>query len=138
MANASESEHTTVRVATIVILALCVFVLTAWGQTTSYTSNGSGTAHSSRSHQRRSFVGAASSAGKNTSPILTFTPGITGTVAGTGVSGYSGDSGPATSAQFASPVGIVRDSQGNIYIADTANNVVRKLSADGTVSTVAG
>jgi len=69
---------------------------------------------------------------------LTFTPGIASTTAGTGVSGYSGDGGLATSAQFNSPMGMRRDSQGNLYVADLGNSVIRKLSIDGTVSTVAG
>ncbi len=76
--------------------------------------------------------------GSGANPVLTFTPGIASTVAGTGVSGYSGDGGPGTSAQFNFPMGTARDSQGNLYVADTANSVVRKLSAGGTVSTVAG
>jgi Abnormal spindle-like microcephaly-assoc'd, ASPM-SPD-2-Hydin/NHL repeat len=76
--------------------------------------------------------------GSGIAPILTFTPGMASTVAGTGSSGYSGDGGPATSAQFNFPMGIARDSQGNLYIADAVNNVVRKVSADGIVTTVAG
>jgi hypothetical protein len=72
------------------------------------------------------------------SPVLTFTPGMTSTAAGTGIGGYSGDGGPATSAQLNSPIGMTRDSQGNLYIADFANSVIRKMSVDGTVSTVAG
>jgi DNA-binding beta-propeller fold protein YncE len=56
------------------------------------------------------------------------------TVAGQGgVSGYSGDGGPATSAELAGPFGIVVDSQGNLYIADQFNNRIRKVS-NGTIS----
>ena len=76
--------------------------------------------------------------GSGIGPLLTFTPGIVSTVAGTGVSGYSGDGGPATSAQLNLPMGMVRDSQGNLYIADFQNSVIRKLNANGTISTVAG
>lgn len=72
------------------------------------------------------------------SSVLTLTPGLTSTVAGTSSSGYSGDGGPATSAQFNFPLGITRDTQGNFYVADGANSVIRKFSLAGNVSTVAG
>ncbi|MDE3087321.1 MAG: hypothetical protein KGJ77_11210, partial [Acidobacteriota bacterium] len=55
------------------------------------------------------------------------------TVAGTGSYGYSGDGGPATDAQLGGPHGVVVDSQGNLFIADTGNNVLRMVAAsDGT------
>lgn len=61
------------------------------------------------------------------------------TIAGIpGVGGYSGDGGPATSATFSFPVKAASDAAGNIYIADNANNVIRKVSASGIVSTIAG
>lgn len=59
------------------------------------------------------------------------------TVAGTGVAGYSGDNGAATSAQLDTPTGIAVDAGGNLYIADSHNNCIRKVSA-GTISTIAG
>jgi sugar lactone lactonase YvrE len=58
-------------------------------------------------------------------------------VAGTGTPGYSGDNGPATSAQLNSPSGMAVDSAGNIYIADSGNNRVRKVS-NGVITTVSG
>ena len=64
--------------------------------------------------------------------------GILITVAGTTVPGYSGDNGPATQAQLNMPGGIALDAGGDLYIADSANNVVRKLLPDGTIITVAG
>ncbi|HEY1256458.1 MAG TPA: FG-GAP-like repeat-containing protein, partial [Terracidiphilus sp.] len=65
--------------------------------------------------------------------------GIITTIAGTEVGGYSGDNGPATSAQLWSPRGIALDSNGNLYIADTNNSVVRMVSAaTGVITTVAG
>ena len=60
------------------------------------------------------------------------------TVAGSGTPGYMGDGGAAISAQINGPFGIALDSAGSLYIADTTNNVVRKVSPDGTISTVAG
>ena len=60
------------------------------------------------------------------------------TVVGTGVYGYSGDGGPAAGAQLWDPLGVALDTAGNLYIADTKNNSVRKVSAAGTITTVAG
>ena len=59
-------------------------------------------------------------------------------VAGNGKAGYSGDSGPATAAQLNLPQGVAVDAGGTLYIADTGNNVVRKVTADGVIVTVAG
>jgi sugar lactone lactonase YvrE len=66
------------------------------------------------------------------------TNGIITTVAGTGAAGYSGDSGPATSATLYNPVGISVDSAGNLFIADYDNQVVRRVDTNGKISTVAG
>jgi uncharacterized protein (TIGR03437 family) len=60
------------------------------------------------------------------------------TVAGDGITGYRGDGTAATSAQLNHPCGVVLDKDGNIYIADTGNNVIRKVAPGGTISTVAG
>jgi sugar lactone lactonase YvrE len=59
------------------------------------------------------------------------------TIAGTGVAGFFGDAGPATSAQLSFPTAVAVDSSGNVYIADTGNNRVRKITGT-TISTVAG
>jgi hypothetical protein len=59
-------------------------------------------------------------------------------VAGTGRQGYSGDGGPATAAQLNFPQGIAVDSAGNLYIADEDSYVVRRVSPDGIITTVAG
>ncbi len=60
------------------------------------------------------------------------------TIAGTGMSGYNGD-GPATSANLSSPEGVAADAAGNVYIADTAADRIRKVAAGtGVISTVAG
>ena len=58
-------------------------------------------------------------------------------VAGNGTPGYSGDGGPATSAQLHGPSGVAVDASGSVYIADTYNHCIRKVSG-GTISTVAG
>jgi sugar lactone lactonase YvrE len=66
------------------------------------------------------------------------TKGNISTIAGTGTSGYSGDGGPATAANIASPAGLAADSRGNVYFVDTSNNRLRRIDASGTISTVAG
>jgi DNA-binding beta-propeller fold protein YncE len=60
------------------------------------------------------------------------------TVAGTGKVGYVGDGGPATRAALDQPSGLAVDSQGNLYIADSGNNAVRRVSTSGVITTVAG
>ena len=65
--------------------------------------------------------------------------GIITTVAGDAQPGFSGDGGPAVSARLNSPVGIVLDTSGDIYIADFGNRVIRKITkSSGNISTVAG
>jgi uncharacterized protein (TIGR03437 family) len=67
------------------------------------------------------------------------TSGTITTVAGPGSSnGTLGDGGPAAGATLSVPAGLALDSLGNIYIADTGHNRVRKVSLDGTIDTVAG
>src|SRR5205814_1485092 len=60
------------------------------------------------------------------------------TIAGTGVAGFSGDGGPASSAQLDGPSGVTLAADGSIYIADTKNQGLRRIGPDGTISTVAG
>jgi sugar lactone lactonase YvrE len=60
------------------------------------------------------------------------------TVAGNGTPAYSGDNGPAASAALHSPSGVTVDGGGNLYIADSANNRVRKVAGSGIITTVAG
>jgi hypothetical protein len=67
--------------------------------------------------------------------------GVVTTVAGNGNFGYTGDGGPATSAQLFPNTGlrgIVVDEGGNIYFSDGNNHVIRKVSASGIITTVAG
>jgi len=62
---------------------------------------------------------------------------VISTVAGSGTQGFSGDNGPATSAQLNGPSGVAVDSAGNLYIADYLNVRIRKVS-NGVITTVAG
>jgi len=66
------------------------------------------------------------------------TNGIITTVAGTGVAGYNGDNIPGTKAQLYEPWRVTLDPAGNLYIADSGNNRIRKLATNGIISTVAG
>jgi len=63
--------------------------------------------------------------------------GVISTYAGT-TTGYSGDGGVATAAQLNYPVGIALDSSDNLYIAEMSNNLVRKVTPGGIISTYAG
>jgi hypothetical protein len=65
--------------------------------------------------------------------------GIITTYAGTQFAGYSGDKGPANAAQMYGPSACATDSSGNLYLADDANNVIRKVDINtGIITTVAG
>ncbi len=60
------------------------------------------------------------------------------TIVGSGTKGYAGDNGPATSAALRNPSDVAFDSAGNLYIADTDNNCIRKVDVSGTITTFAG
>ena len=64
--------------------------------------------------------------------------GVIATVAGTGTVGYSGDGGAATAARLNGPAGVAPDGAGNLYIADTSNQRIRKVDSAGVITTVAG
>ena len=66
------------------------------------------------------------------------TNGIITTVAGNGISGYSGDGVAATNTRLNGAYGVAVDSSGNLFIADTVNNRVRKVDTNGIITTVAG
>jgi sugar lactone lactonase YvrE len=66
------------------------------------------------------------------------TSGIITTVAGNGTHGFSGDAGPATAAALFFPYGVAVDASGNLFIADQGAQRIRKVSASGIISTVAG
>ncbi|MFZ0319755.1 MAG: hypothetical protein WAL56_11565 [Candidatus Sulfotelmatobacter sp.] len=70
---------------------------------------------------------------------VTVSTGIITTVAGNGIAGYSGDGGPATSAEMDDPTAVAVDSSANIYITDTVNQRIRKVTVStGIITTVAG
>ncbi|MBU6401722.1 MAG: hypothetical protein KGS61_15500, partial [Verrucomicrobia bacterium] len=64
--------------------------------------------------------------------------GLIRTVAGNGTQGYAGDGGQATNAVLNAPADVAVDSAGNLFIADTGNNLVRKVDTNGLISAVAG
>ena len=66
------------------------------------------------------------------------TTGVITTVAGTGVAGFTGTGGPATSAAFNGPLGLALDSAGNLFIGDLNNHRVRRVSTTGVVTNVVG
>jgi hypothetical protein len=71
--------------------------------------------------------------------IRTVTNGTIATITGNGSVGYTGDSGPASAATLNVPSGTAIDVAGNVYIADSGNNVVRKINAQsGVITTIAG
>jgi NHL repeat len=76
-------------------------------------------------------------ADSNNNRIRVVANGNINTFAGNGNAGYSGDGGAATSASLYTPRGVAVDANGVVYIADTSNHVVRKVSG-GTISTIAG
>jgi large repetitive protein len=71
-------------------------------------------------------------------PVSPATAGIIHTFAGSGDAGFSGDGGSATAANLNSPTGIALDGAGNLYIADTGNNRIRKVTPSGKISTIVG
>ena len=66
------------------------------------------------------------------------TKGIISTVAGGDTTGHLGDGGPATSAELYNPNGVALDASGNVYIATYYDNRIRKVDANGIISTIAG
>ena len=66
------------------------------------------------------------------------TDGVAQVIAGNGRPGFYGDGGPATAAELLAPSGVAMDAAGNVYIADPGNQRIRKVTAEGIISTVAG
>ncbi len=86
------------------------------------------------------FLGETYLNGTGSGPQMVLSPGIISTIAGVaGTFGYAGDGHAATAATLAAPYGVAVDPGGNVYIADSVNQVVRKITAsNGDISTVAG
>jgi uncharacterized protein (TIGR03437 family) len=70
--------------------------------------------------------------------IRQISSGTINTIAGSGTTGYTGDGAAATKAELSDPTGIALDSSGNLYIADSTNNVIRMVSTSGNITTFAG
>ena len=69
---------------------------------------------------------------------VTAATGIISTYAGTGTAGYTGDGGAATAARLRHPQGLHLTSAGDLYVADANNDVIRRISAAGIITTFAG
>jgi sugar lactone lactonase YvrE len=77
--------------------------------------------------------------GNNRIREIAASTGIITTIAGNGTAGYSGDNGRATSASLNQPSAVAADSNGNLYIADTANSAIRKVDTQtGIITTITG
>jgi trimeric autotransporter adhesin len=78
-------------------------------------------------------------ADKSNNRVRKITPaGVITAFAGNGEKGWSGDGGAATAATLKAPIGVAVDRAGNVYIADAGNNIVRKVTPQGVISTIAG
>ena len=72
-------------------------------------------------------------------PAICFAqPGYINTIAGNGTNGFSGDGGPALSAQIGQALGLCADNAGNVYFSDGDHHRVRKISTSGIITTIAG
>jgi hypothetical protein len=69
---------------------------------------------------------------------ITVSTGIINTIAGNGANGYTGDTGPATSAELCNPDGVAFDASGNIYISDQCDNIRKIMVSTGIINTIAG
>jgi uncharacterized protein (TIGR03437 family) len=138
--------------ACLTAIAGLLFASPAWSQT--YTINtiaGGGTSDYSCNGEAAADVGLTTPsavaidasgnvyiADTSDDSICKLSGGVITLVAGGGAQGYAGDGGPAVNASLNQPFGVAVDSQGNVYIADTYNHVVRKVNSAGIISTFAG
>jgi hypothetical protein len=70
--------------------------------------------------------------------VIDLGTGIINTFAGTGTAGYTGDNGPASQAQLNNPTDVAIGADHSVFIADSHNNVIRRVRPDGTITTAAG
>jgi uncharacterized protein (TIGR03437 family) len=70
--------------------------------------------------------------------VINTVPVLISTVAGTGVAGFSGDGDSAVNARLNAPTGVAVDASGNLFIADSFNHRIRRVSTDGIIRTIAG
>ena len=138
----------------VIVFLACNAVLNCYAQTTGniYTFAGNGTAGYSGdgglataaqlnqpTDVFKDAMGNIYIADKNNNRIrFVNTSGIISTIAGTGSAGYSGDGGPAISAELNLPNRVFVDKHGNIYIADETNERIRMINTSGTITTIAG
>jgi uncharacterized protein (TIGR03437 family) len=109
--------------------------------TPGYTGDGSAATSATLSSPVAVAVDAAGNlyiADYNNHAVRKVSGGTISTLAGNGTPGYSGDGGLGKNAQLNLPSGIALDAQGNVYVADSGNHVVRKISPAGTITTFAG
>lgn len=76
--------------------------------------------------------------GSHTVRAIDLDTGVVTTIAGTGMPGFAGDGGPATAAQLQQPYGVNVGPDGSVLVADFGNHRVRRIDADGTITTIAG
>ena len=77
-------------------------------------------------------------AGRSNSVFRIDSSGVITRIAGNSRTGFSGDAGPATSAALYSPLAVAVDRTGSVFIVDSGNQRVRRVSPEGTITTVAG
>ncbi len=122
------------------LLANGVITTVAGNGTAAYTGDGVAATSTSLAGPADVKLDAAGNlyiADQTNSRIRMVTNGIISTIAGNGTATFGGDNGPATNAQINGPSGIALDPAGNLIIADTGNNVIRKVSS-GVITTLAG
>lgn len=106
---------------------------------TSVTLDGAGNLYIADSLHNRIRMVCASAASATIYGAACTGAGIISTIAGNGNPTYTGDDDPAAQSTLDAPSGVALDGAGNLYIADTGNNVIRKITAStGIISTVAG
>jgi sugar lactone lactonase YvrE len=129
------------------VLTFCCFAATAQQYTISTIAGGGGPLPLSNTAAKASignvYATAADRAGdiyfSIYGAVMKVSPnGVLTAVAGNGMQGYTGDGGPATRAKISTVEALAIDQYGNLYLADTQNNVVRKVFTDGTITTIAG